>query len=143
MNQINKGLRIKVLTSRIPKWMVCPSCQIRQPFRKKQIRWRKVREMDVEHPTLLKVRIIRACCLNRNCQRDSFTLPIKGIKAYARATERLKEEAIAGIINKTPLCLASLKEYGTVLIPLAQSQQSIVGNRTRLLNIVSKISLPK
>ena len=96
--------KTKTVKPRIPKWVICPACGVRQRFRKKGERWRLVKDMDLDSPTRLKVRIVKAKCLNPNCGRKSFTLPVEGLRAYARATERLKAEAVAGIIADNSTC---------------------------------------
>jgi len=45
------------------------------------------------------VEVLRAKCLNPSCPIRSFIILPEGIEKFARATERLKKEALCGIIN--------------------------------------------
>jgi hypothetical protein len=57
-----------------------------------------VRDINLDHPTLLKVQILRAKCRNPLCPKKSFILPICGVSKYARATDRLKKEALDSVV---------------------------------------------
>lgn len=94
-----ENARIKVIKPRIKKYCTCPYCGKKQIFKKKKEHWKLVKEIDINSTLLLKVQIIYAKCSNPECKVKSFPLPIKGIKKYQRATERLKREAIAGIVE--------------------------------------------
>jgi len=59
---------------------------------------KNVRDINLDHPTLLKVQILRAKCQNPLCPKKSFILPISGVPKYARATDRLKKEALDTIV---------------------------------------------
>jgi hypothetical protein len=59
---------------------------------------KSVRDIKLDHPTLLKVRILRAKCRNPLCPKKSFILPISGVSEYARATDRLEKEASDSIV---------------------------------------------
>jgi len=41
--------------------------------------------------------------MNINCKKRTFTIFPRGIQKYQRATPRLKEESITGLINDTTL----------------------------------------
>jgi len=96
-------LKIKIIRPRIPKFCVCPFCNVKQRFKKKREHWKTVKEINLNGPVLLKVQIVYAKCLNPQCERDSFPLPIKGISKYQKATARLIKEAIASnILDNVP-----------------------------------------
>ena len=59
---------------------------------------KSVRDINTDHPTLLKIQILRAKCQNPLCPKKSFILPISGVSKYARATDRLKKEALDSIV---------------------------------------------
>jgi len=92
------GSRIKIVKPRIPKFCICPFCKTKQRFKKVKEHWKTVKEIDLDGPVLLKVQIVYARCLNPECKRASFSLPIKGISKYQKATARLIKEAIASNI---------------------------------------------
>ena len=92
-------IKIRVIRRRIPKMVTCPTCGQKQPFRKKGEYWKTVKEIHSEHTLLLNVQMVKAKCLSIDCPRRSFVLPIQGIKRYARSTDNMKVEAIAGIIQ--------------------------------------------
>jgi transposase len=91
--------RLKIVRVRLPKWVRCPRCQQRQPFRKKTAHWKLVKDLDSQQPRVLKVQVVYAKCLNSACSMKSFALPTPGIDRYQRATTRLQAEAIAGLID--------------------------------------------
>jgi transposase len=93
-----KEPNVKFIRFRIPKTCVCPRCGIKQRFKKAGEHWKTVKEMNLNEPLLLKVRVISAKCLNPNCETKRFSLPTPGIEKYARSTNRLKTETIAGIV---------------------------------------------
>ena len=96
-------LRVKIVRPRIPKFCICPFCKTKQPFRKKKEHWKTVKEISLDWPVLLKVQIVYAKCLNPQCERNSFPLPIKGISKYRKVTARLIKEAIASnILDNIP-----------------------------------------
>jgi len=65
-----------VVKSRVPKICVCPVCKVEQPFRNGG---EKVKDMDLETPTQLMVRVVRAKCQNPDCKTKRFALPIAEI----------------------------------------------------------------
>ncbi len=65
---------------------------------KKDMYLKSVRDINLDHPTVLKVQILRAKCRNPLCPKKSFILPISGVSKYARATDRLKKEALDSIV---------------------------------------------
>jgi len=95
--------RIKVVRTRIPKFCYCPSCGLKQPFKKYHEHWKTVKDFNLDKPTLIKVQVISAKCLNPNCKTKSFSLPIKGITKFQRATDRVVREGIASnVIDNVP-----------------------------------------
>lgn len=94
----SKEPRVKFIKFRIPKTCICPNCRTKQRFKKYHEHWKTVKEMNIDKPILLKVRVISAKCLNPNCPTRSFALPTPGIEKYSRSTNRLKIETIAGIV---------------------------------------------
>ena len=96
---VNDRIKVKAVKPWIPKVVTCPSCGQKQPFKKKGEYWKTVKEIHSEHTLLLNVQMVKAKCLNINCPRKSFSLPIRGIEKYARSTTKMKIEAVAGIIQ--------------------------------------------
>lgn len=94
----------RVVKSQVPKICICPVCKVEQPFKKAGERWKRVKDINLENPTQLIIRVIRAKCLNPDCKTKSFALPISGVERYSRATERLKKEAIAGLVEDNSTC---------------------------------------
>ena len=95
--------KIKIAKPRIPKFCICPFCHTKQLFRKKKEHWKTVKEINIDGPVLLKVQIVYAKCLNPNCEKASFPLPIKGISKYQKATARFIKEGIASnILDNIP-----------------------------------------
>jgi len=47
----------------------------------------------------LNVRMVNVRCMNKACKRRTFNLPVKGISKLSRSTDRLRSEAIAGIVQ--------------------------------------------
>jgi transposase len=91
--------KIKVVKFRLPKTCICPDCGVKQPFKSAGHYWKIVKDLDIDQPRQLKVRVVRAKCLNSDCRRKKFSSPIPGIEKYARSTARLKSEAISGIVD--------------------------------------------
>jgi len=87
---------VKTIKRRLPKWIICPSCGLRQPFKKKKEHYKKVKDININQPLLLKIQIVYAKCTNK-C--SSFALSTPGVKRYQRVTLRLKEEAVSSIIQ--------------------------------------------
>ena len=94
---MGKEARVKVIKTRVPKWVICTFCGVKQPFKKERENWRMVKDINLDKPLLLKVQTIYAKCLNPHCQRNSFALP-NGFEKYQRATDRFKQEALSGLI---------------------------------------------
>jgi len=95
--------RVKVVKPRISKFCICPFCNTKQLFRKKKEHWKTVKEINIDGPVLLKIQIVYAKCLNPQCERASFPLPIKGISKYQKATTRLIKEGVASnILDNIP-----------------------------------------
>lgn len=92
-------VKIKIVKPRIPKKVICPNCGMKQKFRKKKEHWKMVKDVDVNATVLLRVRMVYAKCLNPDCDAGSFSLPIAGIEKRAKATNRLKSEAVATLID--------------------------------------------
>ena len=96
---MEKNLKVKTIKFRIPKRCICPSCGRKQPFKKEREYYKTVKDIDVNNPTLFKLRMVYAKCLNPNCRVHSFLLPTPGFEKYKRVTKRLKEEAIVSLIQ--------------------------------------------
>ena len=92
-------MKIKLIRTRVPKRCTCPACGLKQRFKLNHQRYRHVKDLSLNEPTMLKVHMIYAKCLNSNCSRKTFPLPIKDVGKYKRATDRLISESIAGIID--------------------------------------------
>ena len=90
--------RIKLVRARPPKTCVCPFCNQKQPFKLNGKYFKIVKDMNLTEPIKLKVEVLRAKCLNPACDKKSFIILPKGIIKYQRATEKLVNEAVAGII---------------------------------------------
>lgn len=92
-------MKIKFIRIRIPRRCICPSCGLKQPFKLNHQRYRHVKDLNLEQPTMLKVHIVYAKCLNPDCKRKCFPLPVKNVSKYKRATDGLIQESVAGIID--------------------------------------------
>ncbi len=60
--------------------------------------------MNIEEPLLLKVRVVYAKCKNPKCSHKCFPLSTPGFEKYQKATLRLKDEVVSGIINDNSTC---------------------------------------
>jgi len=94
-----KSLSIHIVEPRIPRYVVCPFCGLKQPFIKETQYWRTVKAPHLKQPLLLKLRVVCAKCKNPLCPHKSFALPVPGIKQYQRATQLLISEAVAGVVQ--------------------------------------------
>jgi hypothetical protein len=72
---------------------------MKQKFKSNGSYFKLVKDISVELSVKLKVEVLRTKCLNPHCKVKSFTIFPKGIERYSRATQRLKQEAICGLIN--------------------------------------------
>ena len=90
---------VQILEPRIRKHVVCPYCGFKQPFVKETQYWRTLKAPHLNHPLLLKIRMVCAKCQNPLCPHQSFALPIPGIERYQRATQPLISEAVAGVVQ--------------------------------------------
>jgi len=99
-----KEFKVKIVKPRISKFCKCPFCGMKQQFKKEKEHWKIVKDVDLDRPVLLKVRVVYAKCLNPKCPYKSFQLPIPDISKYAKATNRLKSESIAGIVEDNSTC---------------------------------------
>ena len=97
---------IKLIKARLSKRVICPSCGMRQPFKKKKEHYKKVKDISVNYPLLLRVQVVYAKC-KHGC--PSFALPTPGVEKYQRATSRLKEEAVASIIQDNSTTIRTAK----------------------------------
>ena len=96
---------IRIIKHRIPKTVICPACKKKQPFKKKRGHFKTVKGMSLRKTTLLKVQILYAKCLNKNCQVKSFRLPTPGITGkYQKATDRLIKETVSSIVEDNSTC---------------------------------------
>jgi transposase len=96
MEQVPK---VKIIEPKIVNKVRCPHCKVYQPFKKETEYWRTVRSPNLQHPILLRVRMIYAKCLNPDCSYNSFALPIEGIERYQRATTKLIREGVSGLVE--------------------------------------------
>jgi hypothetical protein len=78
------NVKTKKVKARIPKGVICPTCGMKQKFKKKKEQRNLVKDINVNVSVLL--RMVYAKCLNPDCAIGSFALPIPGIKKRARAT---------------------------------------------------------
>jgi transposase len=90
---------IQVVEPRLPRRVICPHYQQKQLFIKQKEHWRTLKAPHLEHPVLLRVRMIYAKCQNPDCLHKSFALPMPGIERYQRATQPLISEAVAGVVQ--------------------------------------------
>ena len=90
---------IQVVEPRVPRYVICAHCKQKQSFVKQKEHWRTIKAPHLEHPVLLRVRMIYAKCRNPDCPHQSFALPIPGIERYQRATRPLVSEAVAGVVQ--------------------------------------------
>lgn len=97
MNEIKT--KVRVIEPKVKKLCVCPDCGKKQPFKKAKEHWKTVKAPYLEQPLLLRVRMIYSKCLNPNCLRRIFPLPILGIERYQRATVELIREGVSGIVE--------------------------------------------
>lgn len=97
-------VKTKLVRFKIPRYVTCPFCNKKQPFKKQKEHYKIVKDINIEKPLLLKVRVVYAKCKNPGCDHRYFALPTPGFEKYQKATLRLKEEAIAGVINDNSTC---------------------------------------
>jgi len=90
--------KTRLIRTRLPKTCICPYCKLKQRFKLNGKYFKIVKEMNLKEPIKLKVEVLRAKCLNQACNKKSFIILPKGITKYQRATEKLVNEALAGII---------------------------------------------
>ena len=88
---------VQRLEPQIPNHVVCPYGGFKQPFVKETQYWRTLKAPHLNHPVLLKIRMVCAKYQNSLCSHQSFALPIPGIERYQRATQPLISEAMAGV----------------------------------------------
>jgi len=50
----SKGLRVRVIKPHIPKYCVCPSCGLKQRFKKENEHWKTVKDLHLDKPILLR-----------------------------------------------------------------------------------------
>lgn len=84
---------------RLPKRCICPYCGKKQKFKYNGSYFKTVKDINLNYPLKLKVQVLRAKCVNINCKKKTFAIFPKEIQKYQRATRRLKEESITGLIN--------------------------------------------
>ena len=94
----NEAIKTRLLRFKIPRYVTCPFCSKRQPFKKEKEHYKLVKDINLDQAILFKVRVVYAKCKNPECNHQSFALPTPGIDKYQRSTQRLKNEAVAGII---------------------------------------------
>lgn len=97
--------KFKVVKCYIPKRVTCPTCNRRQPFKKKKEHFKVVKDMCIDKAQLLRVQIVYAKCLNRDCPTKSFRLPTHGISGkYQKATDRLLKETVSSVVEDNSTC---------------------------------------
>ena len=96
--------KVKLIKFKIPRYVSCPFCNKRQPFKKQKEHYKIVKDINIKEPALFKVRVVYAKCKNPECTRRCFPLPTPGFERYQKATSKLKNEVIAGIINDNSTC---------------------------------------
>lgn len=97
-------LKIRLIKFKIPRYVTCPFCGKKQPFKKKNEHYKLVKDINLSQPVMLKVRVIYAKCKNPACQHNNFMLPTPGFEKYQKASQRLKDEAVTGIISDNSTC---------------------------------------
>jgi len=90
---------VQILEPRIPKYVTCPFCGLKQLCVKETQYWKTVKAPHLKRPLILKIRMVCAKCQNPHCAHKSFALPFRGIERYQRATRTLITEAIAGVVQ--------------------------------------------
>jgi len=90
----NFETEFKIIRTKISKTCVCPTCGKEQSFKKDGEYLSKRKDLALDHPVAVMVQRVRAKCLNPDCKRKSFVLPIPGMEKYQRCVSRVKEEAI-------------------------------------------------
>lgn len=100
----SEAAKTKLVRFKIPRYVTCPFCNKRQPFKKQKEHHKIVKDINIEEPLLLKVRVVYAKCKNPECSHRCFLLPTPGFEKHQKATQRLKDEAVSGIINDNSTC---------------------------------------
>ena len=98
------SIKTRLVRFKIPRYVTCPFCNKRQPFKKQKEHHKIVKDINIEEPLLLKVRVVYAKCKNPECSHRCFPLPTPGFEKYQKATLRLKDEVVSGIINDNSTC---------------------------------------
>jgi hypothetical protein len=97
--------KVTVIRCRIPSRVICPTCHKRQPFKKKRGHFKTVKDMSLDRTRLLKIEVVYARCLNKQCPVKSFRLPTPGISLrYQRATDRLIKETVSSVVEDNSTC---------------------------------------
>jgi len=102
---------IKTIKTRLPKWVVCPCCGLRQPFKKEKEHYKKVKDINVDRTVILNVQMVYAKC-QKSC--PSFALPIPGIEKYQRTTVRFKKEAVASLIEDNSTTIRTSAKFDRI-----------------------------
>jgi len=100
----DESVKIRLKKFKIPRYVTCPFCDKRQLFKKEKEHYKQVKDINLDKPVLFRVRVVYAKCENPECVHQSFTLPTPGFDKYQRSTQRLKDEAVTGIINDNSTC---------------------------------------
>ncbi len=95
----NDSTKIRLIRFKIPRYVICPFCNKKQPFKKENEHYKLVKDINLDHPVLLRIRVVYAKCKNPDCGHQSFPLPTHGVDKYQKASQRLKDEAVSGIIS--------------------------------------------
>lgn len=106
-----KTPKTKTVKVRLPKWVICPSCGLRQPFKKEKEHYKKVKDLNLDRTIILKVQMVYAKC-HKGC--PSFVLPTPGVEKYQRATLRFTKEAVASLIEDNSTTIRTSAKFDRV-----------------------------
>lgn len=144
MVTLSKEPKIKIVRARIPKRCICPTCGKRQTFKKNSEHYKTVKQMHLKQPILLKVQMVYAKCLNKNCPTKSFALKVKGIEKYQKATTELIHESVSGIVEDNSTCPRISKRLNRVFnatgsIATVDRWKHKIADRYDIKELISKI----
>jgi len=94
-----ENVQVRVVEPHVPRQVQCPFCGVWQAFKKAKEHWRTVKTPSLTHPVVLRVRMVYGKCVNPNCARRTFALPLSGIEPYQRATTDLMQEGVCGLVE--------------------------------------------
>ncbi len=99
-----KVVKTKLVRFKIPRYVTCPFYSKKQSFIKQKEHHKIVKDINIEAPLLLKVRVVYAKCKNPECSHQCFPLPTPGLEKYQKATLRFRNEVLTGITNDNSTC---------------------------------------